>query len=393
MTPDWLAVRDVATAHDQFRRWMFELALPFWERHGHDEAVGGAREHLNLDATPADPGFTRMRVQARQLYCFSHAALLGWQPGERLARAGYGFITQAGERPDGGWVRRLTADGRGVIDGAVDLYDQAFVLFALGWYARLTRDEAPLARARRTLDWITTHMAAPPIGFRNVVPPEPGPRQQNPHMHLLEAALALFDTGGEPVWRDLADQLVDLFRQHLFDRETGTLGEFFDDQWRPAAGAAGSHREPGHQLEWVWLLGEYDRLTGNDTRREAAALYRFAVSRGIDRPSGLAVDIVGRDGAPRARSRRLWPQTEAIKAHVSLADRGDRGAAARIAPAVRALGTRFLAACPPGAWIDHFAADGTPIADRIPTSSFYHLFMSYAGVAGPRVRQGHVTRV
>ena len=380
MTPDWLAVRDVATAHDQFRRWMFEWALPFWERHGHDEAVGGAREHLNLDGTPADPGFTRMRVQARQLYCFSHAALLGWQPGERLARAGYEFITQAGERPGGGWVRRLTADGRGVIDDAVDLYDQAFVLFALGWYARLTQDDVPLARARRTLDWITTHMTAPPLGFHNVVPLETGPRQQNPHMHLLEAALALFETGGEPGWGDLADRLVDLFRRHLFDRETGTLGEFFDDQWRPSAGAAGSHREPGHHLEWVWLLGEYERLTGNDTRPEAAALYRFALAHGIDRTSGLAVDVIGRDGAPRARSQRLWPQTEAIKAHVSLADRGDRDAAGRIAPAVRALGTRFLSAGPPGAWIDHFAADGTPIADRIPTSSFYHLFMSYAAL-------------
>ncbi len=360
---------------------MFEDALPFWARVGHDDAVGGAREHLHLDGSRADPGFTRMRVQARQIYCFSHAALLGWTPGERLARAGYRFITQVGERADGGWVRRLTPDGRRVIDGAVDLYDQAFVLFALAWYARMTREDAPLERARRTLDWIATHMAAPPLGFHNVVPPETGPRQQNPHMHLLEAALALFQTSGEPIWRDLADRLVELFRRHLFDHETGTLGEFFDERWRPGSGAAGSHREPGHHFEWVWLLGEYQRLTGNDMDRERAPLYRFAVEHGTDPATGLVFDTVGRDGAPRARSVRLWPQTEALKAHVSLARRGgDHAAAARIAPTVRALGERFLAVCPPGAWIDHFAADGTPIADRIPTSSFYHLFMGYAAL-------------
>ena len=223
-------------------------------------------------------------------------------------------------------------------------------------------------------------MAAAPLGFRNVVPAEAGPRQQNPHMHLLEAALALLELTAEPRWRDLADRLVALFRRHLFDRETGTLGEFFDEGWRPEAGAAGSHREPGHHLEWVWLLGEYDRLTGADTRREAASLYRFALAQGTDRPSGLVLDVVDRNGVPRARSVRLWPQTEAVKAHVSRAERGDDDAVARIAPAVRALGTRFLAACPPGAWIDHFAADGTPIAARIPTSSFYHLFMSYAAL-------------
>jgi mannose/cellobiose epimerase-like protein (N-acyl-D-glucosamine 2-epimerase family) len=69
------------------------------------------------------------------------------------------------------------------------------VLFALAWHARLTRSEEPLARARRTLDWITAHMPHPPAGYRNVQPWEDGPRQQNPHMHLLEAVLALYEVG------------------------------------------------------------------------------------------------------------------------------------------------------------------------------------------------------
>ena len=371
------AAVDVGSAHVALRAWMFEAALPFWGGAGHDGAGRGAREHMRLDGTPALVGFKRMRVQARQIYAFAQARLLGWTPGERLARDGYAFIKRCGVRADGAWVRQLSPDGTVVLDGAADLYDQAFVLFALAWYGRLTGETEPLALARRTVAWIRDHMALAPAGFCNVLPHEAGPRQQNPHMHLLEAILALHDVTGEAHYAAFAHELVDLFRRHLFDPVSGTLGEFFAADWSRALGAAGDHVEPGHHFEWVWLLDQYERQTGGSTGDTVDRLYGFAHAFGTDPASGLVWDVVGRDGGVRARSVRLWPQTEALKAHVVMVGRG-AALAGVIAEVVRNLGRVFLADCPDGTWIDRFDAAGQAAVGQIPTSSFYHVMMGYA---------------
>jgi mannose/cellobiose epimerase-like protein (N-acyl-D-glucosamine 2-epimerase family) len=369
-------VNDIGSAHAAFRAWLFDHALPFWGGAGHEGPGRGAREHLRLDGLPADVPFKRMRVQARQIYVFSQATLLGWREGERLARQGYEFITSRGERSDGGWVRRLSPTGE-VLDDAIDLYDQAFVLFALAWYIRLTGDSGAEKRARRTTEWIRTNMRAPHGGFHNVVPVESGPRQQNPHMHMLEAMLALYGTSNDAYYAEAAHELVDLFRRHFFDSATGSLGEFFERDWSPAAGAAGDHVEPGHHYEWVWLLDQYERLTSVSAMTEIDRLYRFARQHGSDQRTALVWDVVGRDGSARQRSTRLWPQTEALKAHAVMARR-DAGGAEQALLVVRNLLGRFFRGCPAGAWVDQFDAAGEPTADKIPTSSFYHVLMSYA---------------
>jgi len=174
---------------------------------------------------------------------------------------------------------------------------------------------------------------------------------------------------------------VGLFRRHLFDPATGTLGEFFAEDWTPAVGDAGTHVEPGHHLEWAWLLDQYERLTGGEAGAEINRLYAFAVRHGVDPATGLVWDAVGRDGAPRLRGFRLWPQTEALKAHAAMARRGG-GSLARVAPTVRGIGTHFLQGSIPGAWTDQLDETGTPVSRLIPTSSLYHVFMAYAELDG-----------
>src|SRR3546814_4749154 len=75
-------------------------------------------------------------VQARQIYAFSHAALLDALDGA-LAAAEQGFrcLTRHYAHGDGGWRHRVTREGL-PLDDRRDLYDQAFVVFALAWYHR-----------------------------------------------------------------------------------------------------------------------------------------------------------------------------------------------------------------------------------------------------------------
>ena len=385
--------------------WVFGLALPFWSTIGMDPPLGEGRgraacEHLQLDGRPAEPGYRRMRVQARQLYVFTEAAANGVDGAADIAAGIHRFMTAQGAAAEGGWARRLRPDGS-VLDPTNDLYDLAFVLFGLAHHARLTGDPAPLRQADRTLGFLRRRMARPSGGFANAEPAEPGWRQQNPHMHLLEAALELFSACGDGRWAELAVELVALFRTRLLEPDTGTLGEYFDEDWRRAPGIDGEKVEPGHHAEWIWLLERHQALTGEDTAALIAPLDALCRRHGIGAETGLVRDEVGRDGALRLGSARLWPQGETVKAHCALVRmalaRHDAAAArAHEAVIVRSAGnllTRYLVAeegglMPPGTWIDRLDPFGRPAIDRIPTSSFYHIMSAWAELDRLRRRGG-----
>ena len=378
---EMVASPGVRQAQARYRRWMLDDALPVWAEVGRDQPGFGFREHLTLEGTADAVAFKRMRVQARQIYVFSHADLLGFRGGAAAAADALRFITAHGQRDDGAWVRVLGRHG-GVLDPAADLYDIAFVLFGLAWFARATGERAPLHQARRTVQWVRKFMVAPFGGFHNVLPPEPGHRQQNPHMHLLEAALALFEVSQDAYYADLAHELVGLFRTRFHHRDSGTLGEFFDDALNPAAGEAGTHVEPGHHYEWVWLLDQYERLLGVPVEAEIASLYRFADAFGRDATGAAVLDVLGRDGVPRRQSIRLWPQTEALKAHVTMVRRGHP-----VGPSVEAalhnIMDGHLNGAPRGMWREHLSSPaGSNLVLRTPASSLYHLFLAYAEAQG-----------
>ena len=234
-TPDGLVLRESGLAGEIGRvragltHWLFGLALPYWssvglDRRGPEQRSFGACEHMTLDGRPARPGYKRMRVQARQLYVFSEAARRGVAGAGGIAHGIHAFMSK-GARPDGGWARRLDPDGA-ILDPTADLYDLAFVLFSLAHHAQASGETAPLRQAERTLAFLRRAMARPSGGFANTTPAEPGWRQQNPHMHLFEAALALLEVTGDARWRTLADELFALFRTALLERESGTLGEY-----------------------------------------------------------------------------------------------------------------------------------------------------------------------
>ena len=356
----------------RFTEWMDQVALPVWAGAGLDPGEPGFAEHLTLDGGPAHAPFKRVRVQARQVYVYSHAAQLGRDDGLAAARRGFEFLAGHGRLEGGLWARRLGRHG-GVQDATVDMYDQAFVLLALAHFARASGEAAPLDLARDTVRGIEAGRHPGGKGFYNAWPDQPGvARQQNPHMHLLEAALALYEASGDDLFRRLADELLTLFLERFFDPATGTLTEFLDESLSPVAGEAGDHVEPGHHMEWVWLLREHARLCQADHAATMARLYQFAVEAGTDPATGLLRDVVGRDGRVRDAGARLWPQTEAVRGHLVMR-RPDRADAA-----LEALTRRFLDPAPAGMWHDHFGPDGALRSDKIPASSLYHLFTAHA---------------
>ncbi|MDH3701312.1 MAG: AGE family epimerase/isomerase [Alphaproteobacteria bacterium] len=362
--------------------WMFTRTVPYWRRHGVDKRHGGFHERLDAARMPVDGDAKRVLVQARQIYTFCRTAeLTDDRTALDVARSGFDFLRDHCRHPDGGWRFAVTRDG-GPVDDRRDLYAHAFVLLALAAYHHAEGDSSAHALAGETIAYLDGALADPAGGYREGIDGSgtalDGPRRQNPHMHLLEAFLEWFAVSGEPRWLDRARSMLDLFERRFF--VDGSLREYFDDRFAPAPGAAGRCVEPGHHFEWVWLLDRHRTLSGNaDLSEEAEALYRFALAHGIGPGHGGVIDSVDNRGTVLQAGRRLWPQAEAIKAHlVRWEATGDDAAKSALHRQVDALFSGHLDGAPVGAWREHLDENGEPCRDDLPASSLYHLCLAAA---------------
>lgn len=355
-------------------RMRMDHALMEWFAKGWDPVADGFVERFDRDGNADLAANRRVRVQARQIYCFAKAAHLGWYPaGADIARRGLNYILAKAKAPDGqpGFVHLLDSSGS-VLNPLRDTYDHAFILLALATVYQLDRDVKVRAEIDSLMHFIDNHLRSPDGGYVEGIPASM-PRRQNPQMHMFEAFIAAFDATHDPAFQQRAGDIFGLFVSNLFDAKTGVLGEYFEQDWSRIEPVS---VEPGHQAEWVWLLKQFERITGCPTGKyrapllEAALRYRDATSCLIDEG-----DV---HGHVVKSTRRLWPQTEIIKAWLTQAESGVAGAADEARAALARLDKHYLQHPVKGGWYDQFDAEGRSLVDTIPASSFYHILCAVA---------------
>ncbi|MCP3917371.1 MAG: hypothetical protein GY711_17635 [bacterium] len=358
---------------DSLRHFLAEVLLPHWIERG-VAPDGSFYERLDRNLEPIDLGYTRLLSQCRQIFAFGELSLLGGPARAReLALDVYARLAERYRDADGGWRFALGAHPS-VAPETRDLYAHAFVLLASATAHRLGESPASLDAARATLKFVREHFAAPRAGYHEALDGRSAPiervRRQNPHMHLLEGCLAMYEASGEEPYLAAADELLVLLRDCFYDPSTSTLGEFFDDEFRPHA-EQGHIVEPGHHFEWIWLLRWRLGLDASDTgatHSELASirdgLHAFALEHGEDREFGGFYGEVDRAGAVVSDTKRIWPATEALKT-------GDPDLQAR---ALELLFERYLRGTS-GAWNEVLNRDLSPAADHLPGTTMYHLVM------------------
>ena len=365
--------------------WCKHDALPLWASKGVDPA-GGFWETLNLDASPVEDALRRVRVQARQCYVFAQAAHLGWFDNAKpVADHGWNYLTtkgMAGADAHGfefaGIAHLLNPDGS-LHDGWRDSYAQAFLILASAWRYRAFDNGKALNMLEAITGFMNTELKADNGGWAEGLPATK-PRRQNPHMHLFEAFLAAYEATNDKSYLSDADHVFDLFEKHFYDSEHKTLLEFFEDDWTPHK-ETGDITEPGHLMEWAWLIYNYARLSGRkDVIAYADAMFETAMATGMNAETGLLRNEVLKDGTVTRGNSRLWPQTEFIKASVVRARAGVPGALDDAAMMIDRMFTYYLDVPVAGGWHDERNEDGDVISKDMPSSTFYHIFCAAAEV-------------
>ncbi len=370
---------DFQTQSARLTAWCKDHALPLWGTKGVDPS-GGFWESIGMDASPDHDALRRVRVQARQCYVFAHAAHMGWyDDAKAVANHGWDYLTtqglQGGEDIAGGdfagCAHLLNPDGS-LHDGWRDTYAQAFIILASSWRYRAFDNSAAKAMLYDTLNFLNTHVKADNAGWCEGIP-APAPRRQNPHMHLFEAFLAAYEATQDQSFMDHADHIFGMFTDHFFEPKTQTLLEFFEQDWSPDA-KTGDLTEPGHAMEWAWLIHWYARLSGNDAAKYAEKLYQAGVKMGTNPKTGLIINECTIDGRITKGESRLWPQTEYIKANVARARAGHKDGYDNAAQMIDKMFHYYLDTPVMGGWHDQRDADGVITSHNMSSSTFYHIF-------------------
>jgi mannose/cellobiose epimerase-like protein (N-acyl-D-glucosamine 2-epimerase family) len=354
--------------------WTFDELLPFFAAKGISES-GAFVEEFDLTGRPLPDEGVHARVQARQIYVFAHAALLlGEQSYAEIAHAGFERMAcTLWDKQNGGWIHAAAASGD-VLEPRCDAYDQAFPLLALAFLRRLGVTEAD-SWIGRSLEALDRRLADYRHG--GYFEEDSGGRaahllrRQNPHMHLLEAFLALEQAGWPGDARERATRIVALFAA-LADRD-GAIGEYFGQDWSPPPRDK-DVREPGHQFEWAWLLDVFGKGRG-ESAALAARLGSFGWQHGVERnpahPHAL-FEAIAPDGGIVVESKLLWPQTEAIRYYARRARLGDNEARARANRLAETLLGSFATADGP-LWYNQLDRSGKPLVRSVPSRVLYHI--------------------
>ena len=365
----------------KFESWMKDECLPLWAERGIDKVSGGHYEQLGVDGLPDLTAHNRVRVQARQIFSYAYAYSKGWLPtGADMANELLHFMVSHALHPTARQGFSHLMDARfNVVDAKQDLYDHAFIFLAYSAVYRATANKDVLDAATQLLSYWDEHFGSIVGGWHEGDYDAPH-RRQNPHMHLFEAFMSLYECSRDVRWLARASEIFALFQVHFFDSKRGVVLEYFNHNWQPHAGEFGTQIEPGHMMEWVWLLRWYQRLSGHDVSRYTQPLYVKALELGFYGQSKLMFDFVYIDSDANVTlhsgTKRCWPTTELIKAHIAQARAGNLQAEKLAAQSIEQLFTYFVSAETVGGYCDQRGENNEITNANIAASTLYHLIVA-----------------
>ncbi|MES2651103.1 MAG: AGE family epimerase/isomerase [Bacteroidota bacterium] len=303
-----------------------QALLNWWRTYTVDEKHGGFYGEVGNDNKAIFGSPKGIVLNSRILWTFSAAFLLK-QNEENLIiakRAFHYILERFYDSSNGGFYWSLSANGE-MLDGKKQIYGQAFTIYGLAEYYKVTGDERALELAKDTYRLIEKHSFDPVnLGYIEAFDQDwqmladlrlsdkdlNAEKSMNTHLHIIEAYANLY-----LIWKDeqlakAIKQLLFVFKEYIIT-ETNHLSLFFSVNWKPQS----SLISYGHDIEAAWLLQECAEILGDPEEivvfKTLALNLTNAVNDGLDKDGGMyyeydpSIDHL-------VREKHWWPQAEAM---------------------------------------------------------------------------------
>ncbi|WBL23118.1 AGE family epimerase/isomerase [Zunongwangia sp. HRR-M8] len=302
--------------------------VQYWQNNSIDTEFGGfigRRDHFNTPYAEADKGII---LNTRLLWTFSKIANFNKDFNtEKEADRAFQYLKQYFNDAEFGgvyWVLDYQGNPK---NRRKQIYAQAFLIYALSEYYKLSKNEDAIIWALAVFELIEKHALEAQFGgyieaFNQDWSPIEDMRlsekdlnaskTMNTHLHILEAYTTLAEvTHSEKVKRAL-ESLINLHLEKFFDAEIGHFQLFFNDQWNVQTQVVSY----GHDIEAAWLLLIAANQVNNKNllqKVQKAAIQiadvflaeAYKKSAGIINEKDLETNHIDTD-------RHWWPQAEAM---------------------------------------------------------------------------------
>lgn len=271
---------------DEFRQELAAI-VNWWMNYSVDNEHGGFYGEVDANNQPVKSATKGIILNARILWFFSEVAARYYAENNTkasecvaVAKRAYDYILRYFfDAEHGGFYWELDAHGN-PLNSKKQVYAQAFVIYALTAYYKLTKEHTVLAQAldcfalleSKTRD---THFG----GYLEAFTREWGvlddlrlsdkdlnfPKSQNTHLHILEAYTQLNKVHSHPVINAALRYNIELFNEHIIDKQSYHLRMFMDFNW--------ADHSPGytfgHDIEASWLIAQALDSLGDESYRKS----------------------------------------------------------------------------------------------------------------------------
>ncbi|MBT4483906.1 MAG: hypothetical protein HOC71_09540, partial [Candidatus Latescibacteria bacterium] len=295
-----------------YRHRLFDRYLPFWDKGGYDDELGGVMVNLNDDGSVADDE-KFIWFQGRGLWVYSFLYNNFGKDPRHLERAvkAHDFMVKYMYAGNGTWYQRLNRDGS-IKEGVSETTNGwAFIADGLQEFYRATGDEQDLKLVEDTVRAIVNIYDDPDFnGIKNLggLPentPTKGLRNLAHSRRFVKILSSLLTQRSNPQLEALVKEHVDIIMTKFYNPEFGIVNEFLQHDYSRIPGSE-DYTFIGHVTEGMWIVMlEALRTKNKALFNDAMNIVRKHVEIGWDYIyGGLGAHYYVFDGPGRTREKQ-----------------------------------------------------------------------------------------
>jgi len=304
------------------------VILPFWMGLK-DDRYGGYYGYMGQDLVLEKEAEKGCILNSRILWFFSEAAMaLKREDLKDYARHAYRFLTEhCIDRRSGGIFWSMTYDGK-PLDTTKHTYNQAFAIYALAAYYRLTGEAEALTLAKELFCLIEQH-CTDEIGYLEAFTADWGPesneklsengvlaeKTMNTLLHVFEGYSGLYQASPDPEVRTALERILDIYANKIYDPVLRRQKVFFDAHYNSILDLYSY----GHDIESSWLMDWGCDLLADPARSETIHNINLEIGQAVYEAAYSCRSLANEcDRGEVSEMRIWWVQAETVVGLVHL---------------------------------------------------------------------------